>query len=472
MSKEDIVPPRQLQSADFSRTNIFESTRSDIFDKDDLDDEADRLNESRPDLTFIGQEQPDDVYSQSNYSGVPSSGNMYTTETASQSYPSSVGTNSYYHNDHAQPNTYSTGATYEPEVAFSPPEPAAAPINNDHYAGGQYAPGIQPAQTELKPPPPPTTSSPPPASPDAMCCGCKRWIAIAISVVAVIVVIVIVVVAAATGSSNGDKAPATRDGSPISPVVRIPSTPTVLVPTPAAAIVPTPTTSTATSDLNTRPTEEAEPIIAYINEISFLRDALTYTTTPAIKEEFALMWLLDLDPLNLDLLSATSDNEAATKSRLAQRYALAALSVGSQNWLLAFNWLTANECTWYGITCDSTTGAVTEINLPTNNIQGGIPADLGLLTSMTSLSLSGNALTGTLPVSFGVLSNLQYLDVSSNSLEGTIPSSIGALGLITASFAFNLFTGTVPSTFCSNSALTLLADCANEVACSCCDVCA
>jgi flagellar basal body-associated protein FliL len=479
MSKEDIVPPRQLQSADFSRTNIFESNRSDLVDNDDLDndlDDDDRLNESRPGLTFIGEQQPDNVYSQSNYSAVPSSGHTYTTETASQSYPSSVGTNSYYHNDPAQqPNTYATsGATYEPEVAFRPSEPVAPPIHNADYAGGQYVgPGIHPAPATEPKLPAPQTLSPPPrptSTEDAMCCGCKRWIAITISIVSVIVVIVIVVVAVAT-SGNDDKEPATRDAVPISPVVRIPTTPTVSVPTPATVPVPTPftisvPTPAASSIVSTRPTEQAQAIIAYLNEITLSGATLTSSSSAgATNEDLAVGWLLDQDPLQLDLSSATS------KFRLEQRFALAALFFGPAAWLVTLNWGTENECNWYGITCDFTTGAVTQISLASNNIHGSIPPDLGLLTSMTSLSLSTNALTGTLPESIGRLSSLQTLDLTSNSLTGPIPSSIGTLSLVVASFALNLFTGTVPSTLCSNSGLTLLAADCTKVACSCCTVC-
>jgi hypothetical protein len=178
MSKEGIVPRRQLQSA------VYESTRSDLYDRDDLDDEdeAGQLNESRPDLS-IGQEDPSDVYTQSSYVVPPSSGNAYPTETAaSQSYPC-VGTKSHYHNSHIHTVAYSTGVTVTavPESAVGPPESA-----------GQYSPGIHPAHTETKPalqtsspvqwPPPPSPAS----TEDVTCCSTKRWIAIAISVVSVI----------------------------------------------------------------------------------------------------------------------------------------------------------------------------------------------------------------------------------------------------------------------------------------------
>jgi hypothetical protein len=233
MSKQDMVPPRKLQSA------VFKSTRSDLIDKDDLDDEA-RLNESRPDLS-IGQDEPDDVYIQSNYIvPPPSAGITYTTGTASQSYPC-VGTNSYYHNNPHPATAYSTGVTAVPESAYSAPGPVVTPIHSNHYADGQYSTGIHPeAPTETKPAPQVSSSPSPPAQPapkgDVMWCGTKRWIAKTISVV----IFIAAVVAGGARIGSDDKAP--DRSAPISPVVRIPTTPAVPIPSPATVPVPTPAT--------------------------------------------------------------------------------------------------------------------------------------------------------------------------------------------------------------------------------------
>jgi hypothetical protein len=44
-----------------------------------------------------------------------------------------------------------------------------------------------------------------------------------------------------------------------------------------------------------------------------------------------------------------------------------------------------------------------------NNITGGIPQELGNLSSLTTLKLGGNSLNGSIPDSLGRLSKLQNL---------------------------------------------------------------
>jgi hypothetical protein len=243
MSKQDIVPPRKLPSA------VFDSTRSDLFDKDDLDDEdeAGRLNESRPDLS-IGHDQPEVAFTHGNDNvPPPSSGNTYPTETASPPYPC-VGTNGYYHNDKIHPAAYSVAGvtTAVPESAVGPPEPIATLLTpNNHHVGGQY---IHPAHTETKPAP--QTATPQPTSTEnVLWCGMKPWMVIA-RVVLLSVMLIVAGIVSIAKSGKDDKAPDDRGAIPISPTVRIPSTPppvattTTLaessVPFPMAISVPTP----------------------------------------------------------------------------------------------------------------------------------------------------------------------------------------------------------------------------------------
>ena len=82
------------------------------------------------------------------------------------------------------------------------------------------------------------------------------------------------------------------------------------------------------------------------------------------------------------------------------------------NWANNDNWLSnAPMGEWHGVTTDSD-GRVTRLDLPYNQLTGGIPAELGSLSNLVRLALSGNRLTGGIPAELGSLSNLVRLDLS------------------------------------------------------------
>jgi hypothetical protein len=175
--------------------------------------------------------------------------------------------------------------------------------------------------------------------------------------------------------------------------------------------------------------------------------------------------------------------------RIRQRYALLTLwfqqAYTNTTWSNGDGWLVnANECgnSWYGIRCESnnlggTVGmqnVVTEVNFYNNNMQGTIPADLGLLTALTTFNVGVNVLAGTLPASIGQWTALTSFRVRNNALTGTLPASIGNWSLIRfAYFNFNQFTGTMPDGICPyiQNVGGLEADCVSEITCSCCTRC-
>ncbi|KAF3321040.1 LRR receptor-like serine/threonine-protein kinase [Carex littledalei] len=65
-------------------------------------------------------------------------------------------------------------------------------------------------------------------------------------------------------------------------------------------------------------------------------------------------------------------------------------------------------CSSVGVTCDSNY-RVTGLSLVDNKIIGGIPEQLGNLSSLSVLNLRNNLLTGAIPVSLGRLLELQIL---------------------------------------------------------------
>ncbi|KAK7816573.1 receptor-like protein 13, partial [Quercus suber] len=76
------------------------------------------------------------------------------------------------------------------------------------------------------------------------------------------------------------------------------------------------------------------------------------------------------------------------------------------------------------------------LDMSFNQLIGGIPLELGQLSSIHSLNLSHNQLTGPIPKTFSNLTQLESLDLSYNNLSGEIPSTLIALNFL------EIFSGT------------------------------
>ena len=118
------------------------------------------------------------------------------------------------------------------------------------------------------------------------------------------------------------------------------------------------------------------------------------------------------------------------------------------NWAERLNWSTdvpLNE--WFGVKMGST-GLVTELALPANNLRGDIPAELGNLSSLEELEFWGNQLTGDIPPELGNLSSLGLLGLAANQLTGEIPpelANLANLANLENLFLFgNELTGEIP----------------------------
>ena len=115
------------------------------------------------------------------------------------------------------------------------------------------------------------------------------------------------------------------------------------------------------------------------------------------------------------------------------------LSTDGDNWLDRTGWpnaafFNANPTrpagidvdTWYGVNVDFN-GCVTELLLFTNNLNGTIPPEIGLMTNLISLHLYNNQLSGSIPAELGNLINLESLRLNTNQLSGYIPPELGDL---------------------------------------------
>jgi Leucine-rich repeat (LRR) protein len=86
------------------------------------------------------------------------------------------------------------------------------------------------------------------------------------------------------------------------------------------------------------------------------------------------------------------------------------------------------------------------LHLYNNTFNGTLPTEIGHLKSLTDLLLHSNNFTGTLPTESGFLTRLHYLDLYSNTFTGTLLTEIGLLTrLIYLFLSSNKFIGTVPA---------------------------
>jgi Leucine-rich repeat (LRR) protein len=151
----------------------------------------------------------------------------------------------------------------------------------------------------------------------------------------------------------------------------------------------------------------------------------------------------------------------------AEHNALADLynSTNGASWSNKTNWLVAaDECTWYGISCDAGHTTVQVINLPNNNLSGTLPASLGNLTSLQQLYLRNSQLTGSIPTQLGSLTGLHAIDLFNNQLSGSIPAQLGSLtSLQTLVLSSNQLSGSIPAQLGSLTSLQTLELSSNQL---------
>ncbi|GAB2279617.1 hypothetical protein Dimus_014261 [Dionaea muscipula] len=127
------------------------------------------------------------------------------------------------------------------------------------------------------------------------------------------------------------------------------------------------------------------------------------------------------------------------------------------NW----NYNDESPCSWNGITCGGgglTAGnQVTEISLPNSQLQGSIPADLGLIQHLQILDLSNNSINGSVAASLFNATELRVLDLSRNLISGELPELIGGLRSIESlNLSDNSLAGNLPGNLARLPNLTVI----------------
>ncbi|OEL25800.1 Polygalacturonase inhibitor [Dichanthelium oligosanthes] len=103
-------------------------------------------------------------------------------------------------------------------------------------------------------------------------------------------------------------------------------------------------------------------------------------------------------------------------------------------------------CSWKGISCNATTGRVTELTVFALNISAPVPAAIANLTKLQTINFAYNQLYGSIPAFLGphALPDLTFLRLDGNRLSGSIPPTATVFNLLLVG---NQLTGTIPDTF-------------------------
>ena len=162
-------------------------------------------------------------------------------------------------------------------------------------------------------------------------------------------------------------------------------------------------------------------------------------------------WLQSVASVSGD--NCVAEDSAEDRAVLVELYN----ATDGANWTDNTNWLSDEPMReWHGVVTDDE-GRVAELSLDDNQLTGGIPTELGNLSSLTRLSLFRNQLTGEIPTELGNLSNLRTLILSGNQLTGEISTELGNLSnLQTLWLVTNQLTGKIPTELANLSNLQTL----------------
>jgi hypothetical protein len=215
------------------------------------------------------------------------------------------------------------------------------------------------------------------------------------------------------------------------------------------------------------------PSVAPTSTEQFVLSLLPDSTVSVIREDpespqsTAFQWLMD-----------GGNVTGLSNDRIKQRFALATIYYATKGvaWVLNNNWLnySVDECEWefrseFGeksvlgadfvgylyemfppteptpTTCNEN-GLIQHLWMDQNNLDGSLPLELYMLTTLKTLSTGGNRLKGTIATQIGQLSLLEGWSIRNQETTGTIPTEIGLLTNLRACVVLgNDLQGTLPS---------------------------
>jgi len=107
---------------------------------------------------------------------------------------------------------------------------------------------------------------------------------------------------------------------------------------------------------------------------------------------------------------------------------------------------TNHTCEWPGVSCDSNDKFIKRLDLPSQNLQGNLITEIGLLKTLEEIDLSKNFFFGAFDsVAYMNLLNLKKISLVSNKFSGTFPRVLFELeNLREFDISRNRFVGTLP----------------------------
>ena len=220
--------------------------------------------------------------------------------------------------------------------------------------------------------------------------------------------------------------------------------------------------SNATEALTSPTAAPTSPALPQILEE--FRDTLPEYTRTAMAQDDASPQARAIQWLASTPLSILSNY---TTQRMTQRFAMATLyyATNGEYWLRKDGWLTfEHECKWYASyytdpPCARGSEDVVSILMADNKLNGTLPLELGLLTTLQILSFLMNPfLAGTIPTTLAQLTHLTDLVLGYNDLSGTFPQYLtGMTDLVQIDVSRGRFTGPLPTDWSQMTNLVALA---------------
>jgi hypothetical protein len=219
--------------------------------------------------------------------------------------------------------------------------------------------------------------------------------------IVLLIAVVAITVGAVVGSKNKNNNPAGANKSPFASAPTGPATAPsgkAQKATPAPVFASPPSSPSAPTQGSYRPKSTPAPQSTILTLLQSLEGGDQFDN-PTSYQSLALAWM-EKTPFS-DL----------TDKRVAQRYVLACIFYSTfqirtaytdveyglevvPEWTFSDGWMTSDdECTWFGITCNTNTNAVTKFDMPNNQMTGRFPVEIQLLNlSLEYLDISNNIL--------------------------------------------------------------------------------
>ena len=153
-----------------------------------------------------------------------------------------------------------------------------------------------------------------------------------------------------------------------------------------------------------------------------------------------------------DWLRTGEDVLEFNAERIRQRYAMTVFFCEQDggDWLENDMWLSdLHECDWYnmiGLDPCNRVEQLEMIRINGNGLQGTLPRELSILSTIYEFTVADNLITGTFPTDFVSLKELDVLVVAFNQFSGEIPGYFFRFeDMVYWDVGFNKFTGTLPN---------------------------